>query len=218
MIEAMLIHPKRFFRKWPAWRNAAWLLCFLCIIIAPFPSHARSLIRDAETEYVLRLYTNPILEAAGIAPEAVRLFIINDPSINAFVAGGQNIFIHTGLILKSEKPDMLIGVLAHETGHIAGAHLTRLTQKLDDVSLGAILSTILGTAATIGGSGDLGSAILTGGQNIAQLELLAHIRSNEQAADQAALSYLDANGISASGMIAMFELLQRNERQKIRNP
>src|SRR5690348_8674332 len=82
-------------------------------------------IRDAEIESDIRLFATPVLAAAGLDPAAVHIYLVNDPSINSFVAGGQNIFINTGLIQRSQSPNQIIGVLAHETGHIAGGHLAR---------------------------------------------------------------------------------------------
>ncbi len=179
------------------------------------PAMAATFIRDAEIEHTLRSFTNPILDTAGIPPDSVRIFIINDPAINAFVAGGLNIFIHTGLILNADKPGMLIGVIAHETGHIAGAHLSKLASASEQASLGALMSYVLGAAAAIGGAGDAGAAIISAGQNTSLRNLLSHYRGNEQQADQAAIRYLEAVGISPHGMLQMFELLRRNEQQRI---
>lgn len=179
------------------------------------PALAISFIRDAEIEHTLRSFTNPILDTAGIPPDSVRVFIINDPAINAFVAGGLNIFIHTGLILNTKNPGMLIGVIAHETGHIAGAHLSKLASASEQASLGALMSYVLGAAAAIGGAGDAGAAIMSAGQNTSLRNLLSHYRGNEQQADQAAIRYLEAVGISPYGMLQMFELLRRNEQQRI---
>ena len=98
--------------------------------IMSLPAMAQGLLRDAEIEAILREYTDPILEAAGLVPEDVSIYIVNDPSLNAFVTGGQNIFIHTGLIIRAETPGQLKGVIAHETGHIAGAHGARRASDL----------------------------------------------------------------------------------------
>lgn len=176
-------------------------------------SMAASFLRDAEIEDTLRTMTTPILSAAGIPSDSVRIFLINAPSINAFVAGGMNIFIHTGLILNTENPSMLMGVIAHETGHIAGAHISQLKGATEEASLGALFSYILGAAAAIGGAGEVGKAILTGGQNVAMRNLLTHYRSNEQQADQAGISYMESINMPPQGMLQMFELLRRNERQ-----
>ncbi|HND55747.1 MAG TPA: M48 family metalloprotease, partial [Pirellulaceae bacterium] len=108
-------------------RTAAAAVGALALLCAA-PAHAQSVIRDAEIEDTLRVYTTPLLNAAGVAPEDVHIYLIDDSSINAFVAGGQNIFVHTGLIMAANSPNEVIGVLAHETGHIAGGHLARNSQ------------------------------------------------------------------------------------------
>lgn len=169
------------------------------------------LIRDAEIEDTLRAYANPILESAGIPADDVRIFIVGDPRINAFVAGGLNIFIHTGLIRATKKPGELIGVIAHETGHIAGAHLSQLSEKSTRAMLGGILGSLLGAAAIAGGAGQAGMGMIVGSQTMSQGRMAGQIRVNEASADQAALSYLDDNDISATGMLATFETLRRQE-------
>lgn len=189
------------------------LLALLCsfIIAAPSVASAAGLIRDAEIEHVLRAYSNPILATADIPPEDVRILIVSDSNINAFVAGGLNIFIHTGLIRAATKPGMLIGVIAHETGHIAGAHLSQLREKSTRSMLGAVVGTLVGVAAAVGGAGQAGAGIMIGSQNMAQRTLNTGIRINEQSADQAAITYLDTLDISSSGMLEMFETLRRQE-------
>lgn len=169
------------------------------------------LIRDAEIENTLRAYANPLLESAGIPPADVRILIVSDPRINAFVAGGLNIFIHTGMIRNTKKPGELMGVIAHETGHIAGAHLSQLQEKSDRAALGGLIGTILGAAAVAGGAGSAGAGVMMGSQSMAQRNLYSDIRINEQSADQAAMKYLDENEVSASGMLATFETMRRQE-------
>lgn len=183
------------------------------MLLANLPAHAVSLIRDAEIETTLRTYSTPIFEKAGLTPSSISLYIVNDPSINAFVMGGSNIFINTGLILQSPNPEMVIGVIAHETGHIAGGHLVRSVQAQEQAQIQAIIGYLLGAAAIAGGAGDAGAAILSGGQNIALRGMITHTRANEQAADQTALSILDELGISASGMLETFEILRRQENK-----
>jgi predicted Zn-dependent protease len=129
------------------------------------------------------------------------------------VAGGSNIFLHTGLLLETSTPDMLLGVLAHETGHIAGGHLLRGAEQLRAARIGTILSYIGGIAAVASGAGDAGMAVMTAGAQTSQRGILAYTRSNEESADQAALGFLDSNHLSANGMLQMFEILQRKERQ-----
>lgn len=178
------------------------------------PARAFSLIRDAEIEHTLRIYSNPILRTAGLQPDNVHIFIVNSDQINAFVAGGANIFLHTGLILASDSPEMLQGVIAHETGHIAGGHLARGAEKFRNAQIGIILSYVLGAAAAVAGGGEAGAAIMSGGSSILQRTLLAYSRTQEQAADQAALGYLSKLGISSQGMLDLFELLRRQELRR----
>lgn len=196
-------------------RKLIALLTATAVAIAPISAIAQEkpagLIRDAEIESTLRAYADPILESAGIPAEDVRLFIVNSPRINAFVAGGLNIFIHTGLIRVTKKPGELIGVIAHETGHIAGAHLSQLHEKSSRAMIGGVIGAILGAAAIAGGAGQAGAGVIMGSQTMAAGRMAGDIRLNEASADQAALSYLDENDISATGMLATFETLRRQE-------
>ena len=192
------------------WGYADSAIALISAVMLPLSARA-GLIRDAEIEHTLQAYARPIFSAADIDPESVRIFIIGSPEVNAFVAGGLNIFLHTGLIRETKTPGMLIGVIAHETGHISGAHLSQLREKASRATIGNVIGVILGAAAAAGGAGQLGAGILSGSQNIANRGFLSGIRQNEQAADQAALTFLDANDISASGMLDMFEVLRRRE-------
>ena len=188
-------------------------VCSLAVFVfalAPLAANA-GLIRDAEIENTLRAYANPIFDAADIPPNNVRILIIDDPTVNAFVAGGLNIFIHTGLIRAATKPEMLIGVIAHETGHISGAHLSQFSEKSTRATLGAAIGALIGVAAIIGGAGQAGAGVLAGSQSMAQRGMIGDIRLNENSADQAALTFLDRAGYSASGMLAMFETLRQKE-------
>ncbi|MFZ4124735.1 MAG: M48 family metalloprotease [Rickettsiales bacterium] len=181
------------------------------IACAPLAANAGGLIRDAEIEHTLRAYSNPIFQSAGIPPEDVRLLIVNDPSVNAFVAGGLNIFINTGLIRVTKNPGMLLGVIAHETGHISGAHLSQFGAKTNRAVLGSAISAVVGAAAIAGGAGSAGAGIIAGGQSMAMRNFFSEVRINEQSADHAALKFLDDNEISSSGVLEMFETLRRNE-------
>lgn len=197
-----------------------YLLAMLIVMQATiFPAAARgpNVIRDTEIENLLRDYLNPIFKAAGLKPKAIQMILVNDGSINAFVAGGQRIFVHTGLLLATKTPNQLIGVLAHETGHIAGGHLSRLRRQLDKASTASIIGALLGIAAAVGGAaaGGRGSAqagigVLAGAQSIGRRTLLQYQRAQEAAADQAALKYLNRTGQSARGMIEMFQKLADN--------
>ncbi|MDO8608369.1 MAG: M48 family metalloprotease [Phaeospirillum sp.] len=192
------------------------LVTFLFALFTPqAPAQAqqrRQFIRDAEVENTIRIFGTPIFQAAGLDPAAIRIVLINDPSLNAFVAGGQNIFFHTGLIIRSEQPGQLIGVMAHETGHIAGGHLIRNADAMSSASTEAILAMLLGAAAgAVSGRGEAAGAIMMGGQEAAMRNLLAFSRSQEQQADQMAMRFLDDTQESAKGMLEFFEILGDQE-------
>lgn len=175
-------------------------------------AQGRSFIRDTEIEDTLRLYATPIFKAAGLDPNGVSVYIVSDNSLNAFVAGGQKLFINTGLLLKAETPEQVIGVMAHETGHITGGHLSRVHDQLRNASAISILSTIAGVAAGVAaGRSDVGTAAILGGQNIATRNFLAYSRTQESSADQAGVKYLTAAGISARGMMEFMETLEGQE-------
>ncbi|MFT3672285.1 M48 family metalloprotease [Aestuariivirga sp.] len=176
-----------------------------------------NLIRDAEIEGLLRNFSRPIFKAAGINAGAVKVYVIADDSINAFVAGGQRIFIHTGLITKAKTPSEIIGVIAHESGHIAGGHLARLNNEMAQASAERIIGMLIGAAAVVGGAaagvqgaGQAGASIMAGSGGIAQRNLLSYQRSMESAADQAALKYLLAIQESPAGMLSLFQKLMND--------
>ena len=177
------------------------------LVLATAPSHAASLIRDAETEAVVRKIADPIFAAARLDPESIDIYLINDPKLNAFVAGGQNLFINTGLILHADKPEELAGVIAHETGHIAGGHLSRMAQAQQKAGIPLVAGMLLGAAAAVAGAPELGTALMAGGATVGQRGLLKFSRSQEQAADQAAVTYLGAMQMSPEGLLEFFHVL-----------
>jgi predicted Zn-dependent protease len=166
-----------------------------------------SLIRDAEIEATLRQFAGPILDAAGLGRDSVRIYIVNDNQLNAFVAGGMNLFLNTGLIMRTEHAGQLAGVIAHEVGHISGGHLSRVGGAQRRAAAEMILATVLGAAAAVAGGTSLGAAIITGGQSYAQSGLMRFSRGQEQAADQAGVVYLERSGISAAGLAEFFHVL-----------
>lgn len=212
------MHAKRFLYRATA-RLMAALVALMSVALAEAEAQqARQkpppLIRDAEIEGLLRLYTRPIFKAAGINPKAVTVYVLNDRQINAFVAGGQRIFINTGLLLQADTPNEVIGVLAHETGHIAGGHLARMGVEIDSANYTKIIGMLLGLAAIAGGvasgNGEVaqaGQGIMLGSQGLAQRNFLTYARGMEASADQAALKFLYATHQSARGMITLFEKL-----------
>ncbi len=185
----------------------------LALIAAlPGKAYARlALIRDAEIEHTLRDYATPLLKAASLDPQAVYIHIVNDQRINAFVAGGQRIFIFTGLIDKAQTADQLIGVLAHEIGHIEGGHLARNLDARNRLSAEQMLTFLLGAAAAIGGGGQAGAAIVAGGQSMSARNYLSFSRAQESTADQAAATLLERAGISGRGYLEFLDILGDQE-------
>lgn len=190
-------------------KHLCWTL--LASILLSSQGLTQSLLRDAETEAFLRLISDPIYAAAGLNPQSVKMYLVNDSSINAFVAGGQNVFIHSGLILKADDIDELTGVIAHETCHIACGHRLRRGDAAANAGNFSILSLVLGAAAIAVGAGDAGIAILGAGQSVAQGQFLAHTRGEEAEADITGAKYLDSIGVSSSGMIRFFDKLRDQE-------
>lgn len=172
---------------------------------------AQSILRDAETEAFFRQIGDPIFVAAGLTPASVRIYLLNEKSINAFVTGGQNIFFHSGLILAADDVDEFAGVLAHETCHIACSH--RISRGEAAASAGAfsILSLVLGAAAIAAGGGDAGIGIFAAGQTVAQRQFLSYNRGQESEADLAGARYLETVGVSPTGMIRFFDKLRDQE-------
>jgi predicted Zn-dependent protease len=154
----------------------------------------------------------PVFQAAGLDPSAIEIYIVNDPSINAFVAGGQKIFINTGLLMRSESPGQIIGVIAHETGHIAHGDLSRMQDVMSKSSAEQILAMVLGAAVGVAtGRGDAGAAVAAGGARAGQENLFQYSRSQEAAADAAAMRFLDATGESAKGLLDFLKTLSDQE-------
>jgi predicted Zn-dependent protease len=191
---------------------------FLALLLAALLASGRAwagdigYIRDAEIESTLRSFYTPILEAAGLEPTAVHIYIVNDPSLNSFVAGGQNIFINTGTIMRSETPNQLIGIVAHETGHIAGGHLIRSEQAMKDATIKAIIAMVLGAGAAVAAhnAGAAGAAML-GGQEVGLRSYLSFSVAQEANADQAGLRFLDKTHQSARGLLEFFQILEGQE-------
>ena len=176
-----------------------------------FPLRAQSILRDAETEAFLRDVTDPIFVAANLQPGSVQIGLIYDNSINAFAAGGRYIFVNSGLWMKADHAGELIGVLAHETGHIAGRHYARGKDAYQAAGVMTVLSMVLGAAAIAAGGGDAGIGLLLAGQTAGQRSILAYSRAQESATDQAGANYLNKIGMSGKGMISFFEKLRDQE-------
>jgi predicted Zn-dependent protease len=173
------------------------------------------LIRDAEIEQLLREYTTPVLRAAGLGPQNVQVVIINDRAFNAFVMDGRRIFINSGALFEATTPNQVIGVLAHEAGHIAGGHLSKMRQEMANAQTQMILATVLGLGAVVAGAkggaggsaGQIGMAALSAPQEVIRRSLLSYVRAQEEQADKAGVKFLTATGQSAKGMHDTFRRL-----------
>lgn len=189
------------------------LLLALLLLPGSGSAAARTVVRDAEIEAYLARLSRPIFEAAGLDPDLVQVRLIADDDLNAFVAGGQQLFLFTGLVERTETPEQLAGVIAHEAGHIAGGHLTRVARAAETATAEALIGALLGAAAAVAGAPEVGTAIVAGGQTLAQRNFLAFTRSQERIADQAAVGYLERAGYSPRGLVAFMRILEnRNLR------
>lgn len=191
-------------------RRLAALLALVSLFMA-VPAQAQSILRDAETEAFLKKISDPIAVAAGLSPDNFQVVLINDPSINAFVAGGQIVFIHSGLIEKADNVNEIQGVIAHEIGHISGGHVPLADRGMKAPIGITLLSLVLGVAAIAAGAGEAGAGILSAGQRAALGSYLAFSRTQEASADAAGVRFLDKAGISGKGMLSFFKKLQNME-------
>ena len=204
--------------------RAIGLFAALLVALPSLPASAETtpnIIRDAEIEQLMREYTAPIFRAAKINAGATRIFLIGDRSYNAFVANGQKIFINVGALMDSKTPNEIIGVLAHESGHIAGGHLARQRQELARAQILMVAGMLMGVGAVVAtvrsgpygrvGSDGVGSmGALLGPAEMVRRSLLAYQRGEEQAADRAAVNYLAATGQSGQGLLTTLERFQND--------
>src|SRR3954453_11314997 len=189
------------------------------LIVAPvFPAGAEQerglrLLRDTEIEQLLREYTRPILRAAGLEKQNIQVVIINDSGFNAFVADGRRIFVNYGALMKSETPNQIIGVLAHETGHLAGGHLAKMREQLAQAQTQMIIAMLLGAGAMVAGArsgansglANAGAAAISGPQEVIRRTLLSYVRQQEENADRAGVKFLTATVQSPRGMYETFK-------------
>ena len=193
-------------------RAFSFLLAFLALTLASAqPVAAQSILRDAETEAFLRDISEPLVEAAGLEPGNVDIVLINDPSVNAFVAGGQAVYIHSGLIDAADTANEVQGVIAHELGHITGGHIVRYGEGMKAASGITLLSLLAGIGAALAGAGEAAMAAMMMGQRAALGQFLAFTRVQESSADMAGAQYLSDAGISGRGSLSFFGKLQNRE-------
>ena len=170
-----------------------------------------SIIRDTEIEAILRQDCDPIFIAAGLTPQNVQIHIVGDKELNAFSAAGQQVFLNTGLIIETKSPNQLIGVIAHETGHIAGGHIARSGEMGRSGIAPMILSMGLGVLAAIAGAPDAAAGLIYSSSYFAQLSILGYSRVQESAADQAAVTFLEKSGQSGEGLVEFFNNFRYQE-------
>jgi predicted Zn-dependent protease len=199
----------------PAARAVA-LVAAGAVALASLPARAQTagvpVIRDAEIEQLLRDYTAPILRVAGLSEQNVHVVIINQNVFNAFVMDAHRIFIFSGALMQATTPNQLIGVFAHETGHIVGGHLSKMRQELAKAQTAAIVAMLLGVGAIVAGAktgsmdtGNIGAAVISAPQSYLQHTLLAYQRAQEEQADRAGVRFLTMTGQSAKGMYDTFK-------------
>jgi predicted Zn-dependent protease len=198
--------------------RALALLTAVAIASAPMatPAYAQAnmpIVRDTEIENLLRDYAQPILKAAGLAQQNVKVVVINDRAFNAFVMDGRHIFVYAGALFDARTPNEVIGVLAHETGHLAGGHMMRLREKLAQAQTQSIIAMLLGLGAMVAGAraggsaGQIGPAAILAPQTALQNSLLAYARTQEDQADHAGVKFLNATHQSPRGMLDLFKRL-----------
>ncbi|CAN5238359.1 M48 family metalloprotease [soil metagenome] len=175
------------------------------------PAVAQQILRDAETEALLNDISGPLVKAASMEPRNVQVLLINDKEINAFVAGGQYVWIHSGLIAAADNVNQVQGVVAHELGHIEGGHVITGADGAKAATNITLLSLVLGAAAIAAGAGEAGMGIMGAGQQAAMGKYLAFSRTQESSADLAGARYLGAAGISGQGSLEFFKKLQNQE-------
>jgi predicted Zn-dependent protease len=202
----------------PASRVVA-LATAAAVVLGGVPARAQNgssagipMIRDAEIEQLLRDYTRPILQVAGLGNQNVQVVIIEDKSFNAFVMDAHRIFVNAGALMDATTPNQLIGVFAHETGHIVGGHLSKMRTELANAQTAAIVAMLLGVGAVLAGShsgnsdmANIGGAVLAGPQAYLQNTLLSYQRAQEESADRAGVRFLTMTGQSAKGMYDTFK-------------
>ena len=190
---------------------ARMLALCAAVMLAIQPAAAQSILRDAETEALLADMSRDLILAAGLLPSNVNVVVINDSSINAFVAGTQDVYIHSGLIEAADNANEVQGVIAHELGHIALGHSITRSENASKAGNITILSLLLGLAAVAAGAGEAGLGIIGAGQQAALGKFLAHTRGEESGADVAGAKYLSQAGLTGKGSLAFFKKLQNLE-------
>ena len=189
------------------------VLLLALLLLGARPALAQSILRDAETEALLHDMATPLVAAAGLDPANVDVVLLDDNSVNAFVAGGQTVYVNSGLIREADTALQVQGVIAHELGHVTGGHVISFSQGARQATNISILSLILGAAAAAAGGGEAAIGVLAAGQQAAMGKFLAFTRGQESAADLAGAKYLSGAGLSGRGSIEFFKKLQQLEHR-----
>jgi predicted Zn-dependent protease len=187
------------------------MLTLVLAFAAARPAAAQSILRDSETERLFADMSRPLIQAAQLDPKNVRIVLINDPEINAFVMQGQVVYIHSGLLTAADNANQVQGVIAHELGHVAGGHALRIQDGARQATAVSILSLVLGGLAMAAGAGEAAMGVMAAGQRAALGQFLAFTRAQETSADLAGAAYLSRAGISGRGSIDFFKKLQNQE-------
>ncbi|KNG95292.1 M48 family metalloprotease [Pseudaestuariivita atlantica] len=183
-----------------------------CLVAATaFAAQARGLLRDADIEYALKQVATPVLRAAGLSPSSVRILVVNDNTLNAFVADTQHIFINYGLLLKLDSAPALQAVIAHEAAHIANGHLTRRAGNLRTARTVAGLGAVLAAAAAVSGSPQAAAGLALGTAGSARRVFFGHTRAEESSADQTSIRLLVRAGIPVQGALDVMEIFAGQE-------
>jgi predicted Zn-dependent protease len=184
----------------------------LCLALAAAPASAQSVLRDAETEALFHDMATPLVKAAGLDPANVDIVLVNDPEVNAFVAGGQAVYVNSGLINAADTALEVQGVVAHELGHVVGGHAIdeRGAKQATNIS---ILSLLLAGAAAAVGGGEAAMGVFMAGQQAAMGSYLSYTRGEEEAADAAGARFLSGAGLSGRGSVEFFHKLLKMENQ-----
>lgn len=188
-----------------------FVLLLLSVALTAQPAMAQSVLRDAETEALFKDIARPLVIAAGLQPNNVQIILLGDKEINAFVAGGQAVYINSGLISAADNVNEVQGVIAHELGHITGGHIIRFGEGAKAATGITLLSLLLGAAAMAAGAGDAGMGVMMAGQQAAMGKFLAFTRTQEASADAAGVGFLRKAGISGRGSISFFQKLRSQE-------
>jgi predicted Zn-dependent protease len=186
------------------------MLVLLLTVAAARPAAAQTALRDSETELLFRDISKPLIAAANL-DRRTDIVLLNDPEINAFVAGGQTVYIQSGLLTAADNVNQVQGVIAHELGHVAGGHAIRMQSGASEAGKISIATMVLGALAMAAGAGDAAMGIMMAGQRAAMGRFLAFTRTQESSADSAGAKYLAAAGISGKGSIEFFKTLQNQE-------